>query len=99
MKPKILVGAAFATLTVFCARAFPAAPGVPRQPMTAEQRASTLGELQQARTETQRNIQLGAHGVMLIHYQNKESRLDELIQRLQRGETVDPEEIDRVMRR
>ena len=94
MNSKILVGASLFALTGFGGWALAESPAAPTQAAPSEQTAATVNQLEEARANVARNRQLGEHGMILIHDTDKQAELDRLIQRLQNGESVSPDEID-----
>jgi hypothetical protein len=96
MHGKMLVGASLFALAGLTGRAVAGSPGVPAQTVSAGQKTATVNPFEEPRTEAVRDRQLsGERGSLLINYKDKQSELDSLIKRLQNGESVTPDEIDR----
>jgi hypothetical protein len=92
----ILIGTGLVGLAGLNGRVFAGSPSMPGLAIRAEPKAATLKQLEEARTEAARDrLRPGERGPLLVHDMEKESRLDSLIQRLQNGEHVTPDEIDR----
>jgi hypothetical protein len=92
----ILIGTSLVGLAGLNGRVFAGSPGMPTPAIRAEQKAATVKQLEEARTEAaQDRLRPGERGPLLVHDMEKESRLDSLIQRLRNGEHVTPDEIDR----
>ena len=91
MKAKVLVGAGLMILTGMSGQVLAGTAGVAAQ--TPEQEAATISQLQEARAEIVRSRELSEHhGVMLSEDVQRQSKLENLIQRLQNGETVNPDD-------
>lgn len=95
MNSKILIGASLVALTGLGGLAFAGSSGVPT---SADQKAATVEQLQVARDDAARRRQLGEHGMLYIQDTDRQSKLDRLIQRLQNGEAVSPDDIDNAKR-
>jgi hypothetical protein len=92
----ILLGTGLLGLAGLNGRVFAGSPSMPAPAIRAEPTAATLKQLDEARTEAARDrLRPGERGPLLVHDLEKESRLDNLIQRLQNGGHVTPDEIDR----
>jgi len=99
MKRTIVVGMAVALFSSFGALALAGSAGADAAAQTPEQRNESVSDLQAAKAEIVRSRQLSLkHGIWAIADTTKEKHIDDMIDRLQKGEAVSPEEIDELKR-
>jgi len=99
MKGVAIIGAGLLALSGITGPALAGSSGMSAQPQLSPQTQETINQLQDASADIARSRELSEHhGVMLSEDIRRQSQLDSLIQRLQNGENVSPDEIEQAKR-
>ena len=95
MRIRTIFFLSLAGLTSLAAPIFAGPVGIQRN-ITPEQQSGAVDYLKTQREDLSRQATLdNAKGPLMIRYMDKRAQLDDLINRLQSGQQVAPEEIDR----
>ena len=86
---------AAAVTTTFAIPAFAGAVGVSRSNPTTQPDQTTIAELQDASQAAQRDARTGNKNN--LEFRRKSYEIDQLIERMKSGQTVDPSELDKAM--
>jgi len=95
MKKVSTIFFAAAVTTTLAAPAFAAAVGVSRSYTTAQPDQTTIAELQDASQAAQREARVGNKNN--LEFRRKSYEIDQLIERMKSGQSVDPAELDKAM--
>ena len=95
MKKVTTILFAAAVTTTFAVPVFAGPVGVSKSYTTAQPDQTTIAELQDASQAAQRDARVGNKNN--LEFRRKSYEIDQLIQRMKRGQSVDPAELDKAM--